>query len=299
MRTTTIRALLFSCTGAVLGCSSSGSEDAGAELGVGTGSLALMRLERFASDVEGAEGATRVVANAKVARYSGLDGSSVLKLLGVDLREGDSCSVIGRLDDFPMASDARVQLLSVGDISLRIADRSHTFSPQLFPDLATTASGWFYAGHVDVGPQRVLEPRADGGADRDDYAIAAQGAQGVGRFELSVAAPTEVSGLELGGVSLEVDGAVNRGVDAELTWEPEDLRDRVELEIAAGGSVLSCSVRDDGQFVLGHQKLALLEADPQASLVLRRVRDLSTDMQGIETAYVRIATTRTLSLKVD
>jgi hypothetical protein len=299
MRTTTIRALLFSCAGVVLGCSSSGSEDAGAELGMGTGSVALMRLERFASQGEDVQGATRVVANAKVARFSGLDGSSVLKLLGADMRDGDSCSVAGRLDDFAMASDARVELLSVGDLSLRIGDRAHTFSPQLFPDLATTASGWFYAGHVDLIQQRVLEPRPDGGAERDEYTLAAQGAQGIGRFDLSVAAPNEVSGLELGGISLEQEGALSRAVDAELTWEPEDLRDRVELEIAAGGSVLSCSVRDDGQFVLGHQKLALLEQDPQASLVLRRVRDLSTEMQGIETAYVRIASTRTLSLRID
>jgi hypothetical protein len=308
MRTTTIRALLLLCAGAV-GCSSSGGEDAGAELGAGSGSLALMRLERF-SQPPSADPATtsvsgpRIVANAKVARYSGLDGSSVLKLLGVDVRDGDSCTVTGRLDDFPMAPEARVELLSVGNISLRVGERAHTFSPQLFPDLATTASGWFYAGHVDLDAARVgetkPEPKADGAPERgDEYVLTAQGAQGVGRFELSVAAPNEVLGLEVSGTSLEQDGALNRGADAALTWEPEDMRDRLELEIFAGGSVLSCSVRDDGQFLLPHAKLALLEADQQASLVLRRVRVLNAQMDGIENAYVRIASTRTLSLKVD
>lgn len=295
MRTTTLRALLLACTG-VLGCSSSGSEDAGAELAVGSGSLALLRLERF---TPGDTATARVVANGKVARFSGLDGSSVLKLLGVDVRDGDSCSVTGRLDDFPLAADARVELLSVGDLSLRIGDSTHTFSPQLFPDLATTASGWFYAGHVELGDTRPSEPRADGGAERDDYALTAQGSHGVGRFELSVAAPNEVLGLDLAGVSLEHDGALNRAADAHLTWEPEDLRDRVELEIYAGGSVLSCSVRDDGQFTLPHAKLALLESDPQASLVVRRVRIIQAEMAGIESAYVRLASTRTLSLGVD
>jgi hypothetical protein len=310
MRTMTIRALLLSCA-ATFGCSSSGGEDAGAELGAGSGSLALMRLERFSqplSDDPAAPPAAgpRIVANAKVARYSGLDGSSVLKLLGVDVRDGDSCTVTGRLDDFPMAPEARVELLSVGNISLRVGERAHTFSPQLFPDLATTASGWFYAGHVDLpsslarGGSAQAELKADGGPDRgDEYVLTAQGAQGVGRFELAVAAPNEVLGLEVSGQSLEQDAALNRASDAALTWEPEDMRDRLELEIFAGGSVLSCSVRDDGQFLLPHAKLALLEADPQASLVLRRVRVLNTQMDGIENAYVRIASTRTLQLKVD
>lgn len=306
----TIRALLLSCAGMV-GCSSSGGEDAGAELGAGSGSLALMRLERFSQPLgddtsapAAAAAGPRIVANAKVARYSGLDGSSVLKLLGVDVRDGDSCTVTGRLDDFPMAPEARVELLSVGNISLRVGERSHTFSPQLFPDLATTASGWFYAGHVDLDAARAGEPKpelkADGGPERgDEYVLTAQGAQGVGRFELAVAAPNEVLGLEVSGASLEQDGALNRASDAALTWEPEDMRDRLELEIFAGGSVLSCSVRDDGQFLLPHAKLALLEADQQASLVLRRVRVLNTQMDGIENAYVRIASTRTLPLKVD
>jgi len=340
MRTRTTRALLLSCAG-MLGCSSSGGEDAGAELGAGSGSLALVRLERFSQPENlgasrdparapaddtldasasgptlrpgepgvaprpGEPGATsaRVVANAKVARFSGLDSSSVLKLLGVDVRDGDSCTVTGRLDDFPMAPEARVELLSVGDLSLRVGDRAHTFSPQLFPDLATTASGWFYAGHFDLDSRTSetrVELKADGGPERgDEYVLTAQGAQGVGRFELAVAAPNEVLGLTASGTSLEHDGALYRASDAALTWEPEDMRDRLELELFAGGSVLSCSVRDDGQFLLPHAKLALLEADQQASLVVRRVRVLNAQMDGIENAYVRIASTRTLPLKVD
>ncbi|MDB4974908.1 MAG: hypothetical protein JWN48_3249 [Myxococcaceae bacterium] len=298
MRTTSLRALLWVCAG-VAGCTTSGTEDAGAEL-VATemprsGTLALMRLESFPpSDATPA----RVVTNAKVARYSGLDGSSVLKLLGVDVRDGESCSVSGRLDDFPLAPDARVELLSVGDMSLKLGTQAITLSPRLFPDLAATASGWFYAGNAEMSaaPERL----SDGGVDRgDEYVLAAQGLAGVGRFELSVAAPSEVLGLELAGASLAVQGTLSRASDASLTWEPEDMRDRLEIEVDAGGSVLSCSVRDDGQFTLPRQKLALLEPDDKASLVVRRVRVIATDMQGIETAYVRFATTKNLSVRVE
>lgn len=279
------------CAGTI-GCTSRGTEDAGselsaqnAELRAGAGSLALVRLERVAHP----DAPARLVTNAKFARYSGLDGSAVLKLLGVDEREVESCTLVSRLDRVSLPSDARVELLSVGEISLRIGEHASTFAPRLFPELATTASGWFYAGNTDLQP----------GSELDEYVIAAQGEAGVGRFELSIAAPSDVLGLEARGVSLEQDGALARAADVDLSWEPEDLRNRVELEVHAAGSVLSCAARDDGRFVLPQNKLASLEADPQASLVVRRVTVLATDMQGIETAYVRVASTRTLPLRLE
>ena len=290
MRTTTLRALFLVCVGAV-GCTSNGSEDAGAELGAASsaladksGTLALVRLERVMQN-EGAP--ARVVANAKVARYTGIDGSAVLTLLGATDREGEGCTMASRLDDFPLNPESRVELLSIGDISVRAGGRTQHLSPRLFPDLAATASGWFYAGNPDLQ------------ADLDEYALGAPGEQGVGRFELAVAAPAGVASLDIAGVSLEDGGALSKTRDAELTWEPEDLRDRVELEIYAGTSVLSCTVRDDGHFVLPQAKLASLDGDAQASLVARRVRVISAEMQGIEAAYVRVATSRKLAIRVE
>lgn len=292
---TTIRALLVVSVGAV-GCTSSGSDDAGAELGAAastlhldgrTGSLALVRVERVAP-TEGA--APRVVANAKVARYTGIDGASVLQLLGAHDRAGEGCTEASRLDDLPLGHEARVELLSIGPIALRAGDVAQQLSPRLFPDLATTASGWFYAGNAELAPERT---------SIDEYVLSAPGEQGVGRFDLTTAAPGEVMNLEATGGSLEQGGVIARSRDVELTWDLEDLRDRIELELYAGGSVLSCTVRDDGHFVLPQSKLSILEKDANASLVARRVRVLSAEMQGIETAYVRIATTRKLPVKIE
>jgi hypothetical protein len=290
MRTTTLRALFLVCVGAV-GCTSNGSEDAGAELGAASsaladksGTLALVRLERVTQN-DGAP--ARVVANAKVARYTGIDGGAVLSLLGASDRDGEGCTVASRLNDLSLNPEARVELLSIGDISVRAGGRTQQLSPRLFPDLAATASGWFYAGNGELA------------AELDEYTIGAPGEQGVGRFELSVAAPADVAALDVAGVGLDDGGALSRAHDAELTWEPEDLRDRIELEVYAGTSVLSCTVRDDGHFVLPQTKLVSLESDPQASLVARRVRVISADMQGIETAYVRVATSRKLAIRVE
>ena len=278
------------CAGTI-GCTSRGSEDAGADLGAttgalgtGAGSLALVRLERVAHQEEGGP---RLALNAKVARYSGIDAASALKLLGADVRDGDSCSLLSRWDDISLAPDARVELLAIGDLSLRVGELAEAFAPRLFPDLATTASGWFYAGNAELPASAT---------DLDEYVVSAQGEQGVGRFELSIAAPGDVLGLSLAGAPLEGDAALSRTVDAELTWEPEDMRNRVEFEVHAGGSVLSCVARDDGRFTLPQSKLAALDADAEASLVLRRVTVLAADMQGVESAYVRVAATRTLPL---
>ncbi|HEY6878340.1 MAG TPA: hypothetical protein VI299_09980 [Polyangiales bacterium] len=284
MRTTTTRALLFACA-ATVGCTSSGSEDAGADLGVGTASVAMLKLERFQQD---AHTPSRFLTHAKVARYSGIDASSVLKLLGAEAREGEGCTVGSRLDTFPLAPEARVELLSIGDISLRSGDRAHTLSPRLFPDLASTASGWFYASGEELA-------EVDGGVEHDEYALAAAGHQGVGHFELSLSAPGAVTGLKFDG---QARGTLTRSADVALSWEPEDMRDQLEIEIYAGSTVLSCSLRDDGQFTLPAAKLALLESDPQASMVVRRVLALTVDMQGIDSALVRFATTLTEQLAV-
>ncbi|HEX5656681.1 MAG TPA: hypothetical protein VFX59_05770, partial [Polyangiales bacterium] len=146
MRRSTTRALLLACA-ALVGCTSSGSEDAGAE-GPGAASLAMLRLERFQQEDEGAPG--RLVASAKIARFTGLDSSSVLKLLGVEPREGEGCTVSSRLDGFPLAPEARLELLSIGEIALRAGERVQALAPRLFPDLASTASGWFYASGAEL-----------------------------------------------------------------------------------------------------------------------------------------------------
>lgn len=293
MRTRSLRALLFVCAGTI-GCTGRASEDAGADLavnsaalGAGAGTLALLRLERVAHPETAS---ARLVANAKVARYSGLDGASVLKLLGVDVREIETCTLESRLDNFELAPEARVELLAVGDISLRVGELSNTLSPRLFPDLATTASGWFYAGNAELP--------ADA-SEFDEYVISAPGEQGTGRFDAAITAPGDVLGLEAGGLSLESDAAIARTRDVELSWEPEDLRNRVEIEVHAAGSLLSCTVRDDGRFVLPANKLASLEQDEGASLVVRRVMVIAAEMQGVESAYVRVAATRTLPLRLE
>jgi hypothetical protein len=276
---------LASCT--LFGCTTTDSEDAGQELAAGSqGSLALISIERSADP--GAE-LPRVSAGAKVARFRGIDGEGLLKLLGAEPRDLETCSSGAGLDDRSFSAAAQVDLLSVGPIALRFGEGQHRLPPRLFPQLATTAAGWFYAGALELPAPS---------ADNEEFALSAPGVNGLGKFELSGAAPGEVHALSAAGAALESGAALARDADAELTWEAEGQGDRIEIELFAGSGTLSCAARDDGHFSLPRARLKGLEIDDNATLIVRRVRVLPIEMTGIDSAYARVATARTLSLQI-
>ncbi len=267
-------------------CTDSRAEDAGVTLDSRVGSVAILNLERF-SETEDPQ--PRVVAAAKIARYRAMQPEALLRLLGADARELDSCSSTTGLGELDLGPEAQVELLSVGDIALRGATTDARFSPRLFPALATTASGWFYAGEAEGALPR---------AELDEYVLSAPGEAGVGNFEVTVGAPFAVTGLGVAGVPFESPAFVGRSGPSELTWDAEDAGDLVEFEIYAGSSSLACTARDDGHFILSDVQLRALDADDNATLLVRRVRVVPLDMAGIESAYVRVATTRTLPLQI-
>lgn len=271
---------------AAVACTSSGSEDAGSQLANHSGSLALVSLERF----EAAETALpRLVASAKFARFHGIQGDALLQLLGAETGEVESCRLESGLGQLDVPEQARVELLSVGDLSVRLGDNLTTLPPRLFPALATTASGFFYAGDAEL-----VAPRAE----LDEYTISARGEEGLGAFEIVAASPGEPLGLNAQGALVDRVLELSRGHDLALTWEPEDPHDRIEFELYAGGSVLACACRDDGHFVLPKDQLSALEGDDDASVVVRRVRVVPIELSGIEAGYARLATTRTLDALV-
>jgi hypothetical protein len=278
---------LFLASCILFGCTTPDSEDAGQELaGANQGTLALISIERNADP--GAE-LPRVSAGAKVARYRGIDGAGLLKLLGAEPRDLETCSGGGALEERSVGATAQVDLLSVGPISLRFAEGQHQLPPRLFPALATTAAGFFYAGSVELPAPSV---------DNEEFALSAPGAHGLGKFELSGASPTEVHGLSMAGAALERGASLPREADAELTWEAEGQGDRIEIEIFAGSGTLACAARDDGHFSLPRARLKAMDADDNATLIVRRVRVLPVDMAGIDTAYARVSTARTLPLQI-
>lgn len=239
---------------------------------------------------DGANEPSHLAASAKVARFRGIDGDGLLKLLGAEARELETCGATSGLDEGALSATAQVDLLSVGPIQVKLGNSQHSFAPRLFPALATTAAGWFYAGSAEL-------PGPSGGTE--EFALSASGEGGLGKFEVTGATPSEVQGLAVFGVGLEDGARLSKANGLELSWQAEASSDRIELEIFSGGSSLSCAARDDGQFHISRAQLEALEPDDSASLVVRRVRIVPIDMAGVESAYVRVASTRSLSVHVE
>jgi hypothetical protein len=277
--------LAAACAPALAACNLSAAEDAGTELDVQSGSLGLISVERFVDS----QSLPHLVTGAKVARYRGIQGDALLGLLGALPRELETCRVEAGLNDLALNQDAHVELLSVGDIAVRLGDVVTTLSPRLFPPLASTASGLFYAGDAEI-----VAPRAE----NDEYVLSARGENGLGAFEMVAGSPTEVGNLSADGVRVEDALNIARGRPLTLTWDAEGLHDRIEIELYAGGSVLSCACRDDGHFVLPRDVMRVIDTDDDASVVVRRVRVLPVELSGIEAGYARIATTSTLEAHV-
>lgn len=285
MRASSKPALLGAFCVFSVSCTSAVSEDAG--LDVGPSSLALLSVERSG---EGNDAPARLTANAKVARFRGMDGEALLKLLGAETRDLESCGTASSIDDSAVSPHAQVELLSVGTIELHWAGAAHNFAPRLFPALATTASGWFYAGSAEL---------SEGPEGGDEFALSAAGEAGLGKFRVRGSTPPEVKNVAVSGLPLENGVALSRERGVELTWQPESFGDRIEIEVFSAGSLLSCAARDDGQFRISRAQLSALEADDNALLVIRRVRILPVDMSGVESAYVRVAATTNAPIHVE
>jgi hypothetical protein len=268
-----------------VGCSQGVQEDAGVEAASGIGSLALVHMERQA---EAGSAQPRVTSSVKVARYRGIEGERLLRLLGAEARDLDTCHVVGGLDEAPLPATAQVELMSVGTIGLRVGEEAHELSPRLFPALATTAGGFFYADAFDT----------QAGPDTTAYAIAAGGKGGIGRFALALTLPDAVGAVQLSGEPVVDVANLARGADVALQWDAAQGGDHLELELFVGGTMLACSLRDDGHFLLPREQLSALDADDNAAMVLRRVRIQPVDMQGIENAYVRLSSARTFTARV-
>jgi hypothetical protein len=260
----------------------------GAALDSRSGSLGILQVERLGA-APGSLGAPPAQLGAAFARYQGLSGDAVVRLLGGRPSTAlDACLVAGGELDGLASADASVELLDVGAIDVRVGDAEARLVPRTFPELARVAAGFFYAGDASLGAVR---------ADVDAYTFRAEGSADLPGFEVAVPVPAELVDVRLDGAPLTElpNGSgtlITRDRDLEVTWEGLDPRDQVEVELVSGGATVVCRARDDGAFRVPASALTPLSVDESARLVLRRVRVQPFDAAGVDVAYVRLASTR-------
>lgn len=285
-------ALLAIATVLVTGCST--AEPASVETGALSGSVGVLHVERSAID-----GTGRTTLRAAFARYQGIDGDSVLRLLGSgSAAELGSCALVDPVDTLGTEHadvELLVELLDVGALHVAVADTEARLSPRTFPDLASVLAGVFYAGDAALA---MPEPEVD------EYRFLAEGGVEVGAFEVIVPAPAAVAGLELVGADgtfAGLDGRlteITRAGALTLQWDGDDPRDLVEIELASGAQTLTCVAHDEGSFRIAAEDVALLDASADARLLVRRVRVSPFDAAGIDLAFARVAAVRSFPLAV-
>lgn len=278
---------------AITGCTT--VEPAGVETGALSGSIGVLHIERSVGERAGPDGNGRTVLRAAFARYQGIDGESVVRLLGSgSVADLGTCALVESGDTLGV-ENADVELLDVGALHVAVAGTEARLSPRTFPDLASVLAGVFYAGDAALA---MPEPEVD------EYELVAEGGVEVGAFDVVVPAPAAVAGVELlgaDGTSALLDGSlteIGRSGALTLRWDGEDPQDLVEIELVSGGETLACVAPDAGSFEIPVAELALLDADPDARLFVRRVRLSPFDAPGIDVAVARIAALRSFPLTV-
>lgn len=270
-------------------CTAGGEGATSASL-ASTGSFGVVRIERPGSAELPELSARRAVINAVFARYRGIEGQDALALLGVG-REGpetDSCALVAGGGVYP-DQDAQVSLLDVGPLDVRVAGDHLRLTARTFPELGSLVSGVFYAEDAALPQVR---------ADVDEYRVVAGGGDRVAPFEVVGVAPAAPGGLVIGGFGADESPQVSRDRSLEVVWEAGDPHDRVELQLAAGTQVLECAARDDGVLRVPADLMGQLDADPEARLLLRRVRVQPFDAPGIDVAWADLVSTRTIDVRV-
>ncbi len=266
------------------------SVDPAPSMGALSGSVGVLHVERSETDTSG-----RTVLRAAFARYQGIDGDSVVRLLGTGSSAPlGACALVDPAESLA-AEDADVELLDVGALHVTVAGTEARLSPRTFPDLASVLAGVFYAGDAALA---MPEPEVD------EYRFLAEGGVEVGAFEVVVPAPSEPSGLQLvgsDGTFAALDGRlteITRAGELTLQWDGADPRDLIEIEITSGAQTLSCQARDEGSFRIPAEDVALLDAGANARLSVRRVRVSPFDALGLDAAFARVAATRSFPLAV-
>jgi len=269
--------------GALAACTAAPDDGVGAHTEAQTGSLGILAIERASGGTE----TSPASLGAAFARYQGVDGETVARFLGAGSESASESCVLRTNDaDALVASNASVELLDVGAISVRAGGTVSRLPPRAFPELARVAGGFFYADEAVV-------PAA--ASDGGEYVFSTEGSTDVASFEVVAPGPPDVA-------DVRVDGALPDGVvrsqGTEVTWAASDPRDELEIEVQTTTGTLVCRANDDGAFHISASALTSVGADADARLVVRRIRTTPFDAPGLDEAYVRIASSSQYALVV-
>jgi hypothetical protein len=279
---------LFALLGALAGCS--GGDDAPAPTGGESHTYGVfygIRQEALGSPP--AEASIDVALGARVARYEGIDRttvSEVLELSGFETDDlppdecGDPVTAATLADLGGLETNAVVELVDLGPLEVRSADAVR-LDAKSFPDLFSVVSGVVYDG--DGAASVALAPGSE-------VTYAAEGGGGVGSIEATSTVPPVVEALRIAGADPWLGPpALVRGDELGVTWSAAAGGDEIRIELVwmqpAGPVVVSCRAVDDGEFVVPAASTRLvpeLAASGDPRMIVRRIRRSDVAATGLD-----------------
>lgn len=250
----------------------------------------VIRIERTLTE-DASTGATVGSISAKFLRAQQDDLERAERLVGTQLEipsEGD-CTPIAdvRADGGDSRVRRSVELVDVGDLTLRAAQSDHTWqlTPRAFPDIGDLVSGVFYTqpdGAFDQGEDELPAPGR--------YTVNATGAAFVDAFSFDVDAPSVPSNVRVAGSPLAVPGSsagrstdrapvVTVGQDVGVEWDAPSLKEGGSVDDGLvyvdvrGARAWRCTFRDTGAAILPSDVLSRDDAQQFLTISVHRVRD--------------------------
>ena len=200
-------------------------------------------------------------------------------------------------------SDIRLDLLSVGPITVDGPARRLELEARRLPDLVTSFSGVIYG--TDRSTTRTYQRlEYEPGAD---YTFHAPGSTSAGGFEVTLKAPKPVrieaaSGKSGSGAR---DIELRRGRDFKIRWNtPKGTHGAIFFDVASGYGPdrprLKCRLEDDGSFTLpGDIVSQLAENTSSLNASIRRVQSKDIDVPGLQDAEFNLSTVDRLTLHLE
>ncbi|MFT3766355.1 MAG: hypothetical protein QM820_12715 [Minicystis sp.] len=186
-----------------------------------------------------------------------------------------------------LGSIGAIELIDVGDVTLRTGSSVMTLAARAFPDVGDLVSGMFYTS-------RDATSDLPAGAT---YTLEGTGSANVDRFAIEADAPAAPEDVRVDDASLGEGPVLGAARSALLRWraaEPAADKGRDDVVFvdvtAASGASVRCTFADSGQasvpaWVFGTGTLGPLPA--AASLSMHRVRERSFAVSGIDAGAVR------------
>jgi hypothetical protein len=259
------------------------SSEEAAEVGEGA-TQALVTVERVSTP--GAEHPLVTNISAKFMKFSSAtDPDVAAQILGLSLELPaiGTCSVKPSAEEPAPAdlgttgSKGSIELLDVGDVSVRAGARRTSLAARAFPDVGDVVSGMFYTSH-DVDSDL---------PGRSRYVFESTGTSG--ELKVEAEAPATLEGVQVGRADLAGSPHLSRGEAVVVRWEPGTFGDRIYIDLASSdGDRARCAFADNGEAAIPSDVVhAVLENEGLLTLGVHRVRETEFTSDHVDFGQIR------------